>query len=222
MKTSRLITGLVTTTLLGVGPLALAQPAQAATENLTTTTTLTVSGDPAVTFGDDVTISGSVIASDGGSTYKGTVTLYAQSTKDAAPVALATVPASGYLSFPGIKPKSNTIYQAAFSGYAATTAYEDNYAASTSEALAIGVTRKVVLKDKGLWLTGKVTPDFKKKKVVLRKQKGKKLVAWRTVKTNKKGVFRVKAPSQKGFKFVVVLKGDKNFLGWTSTTYTVI
>ncbi|WP_114424238.1 Ig-like domain-containing protein [Nocardioides houyundeii] len=216
MKTSRLITGLLSTALLGVAPLAVAQPAQAATENLTTTTTLEVSyGEPTVVHGEKVSITGRVTASDGNSAYKGTVTLYAQSTKDAAPVALATVPAGGYVSFPDIKPKSNTIYQAAYSGYAATTAYEDNYAASTSNGLAVGVQRKVKFTTPGLWLKGKVSPDYKRKKVVLKRLKGKKYVAWRKVKTNKKGTFKVKAPNKSGFKFSASVPGDKHYTAWT-------
>jgi hypothetical protein len=216
MKTTRLLTGLLSAALLGAGPLALAQPAQAATVNLTTVTTLEVSyGEPVVISGEEVSISGSVMASDGSSTYKGTVTLYAQSSKDAGPVALATVPASGYLSFPDIKPKSNTTYQAAFSGYAATTVSENNYAASTSAPLGIGVQRKVKFTTPGLWLKGKVTPDYKRKKVVLKQLKGKKYVAWRKVKTDKKGTFKVKAPNKSGFKFSASVPGDKHYTAWT-------
>ncbi|WP_181311574.1 hypothetical protein [Nocardioides campestrisoli] len=215
MKTTRLIAGLTSAGLLGLAPLALAAPANA-TENLTTTVELSAYSN-AVTYGDKLSgLNGKVTTSKGTSAYKGTVTLYSASSKDATWVPVTTVPASGYMSFGDIKPKTNSMYKAVFSGYAATTTYEDNLAASESAPFAIAVQRKVKIKTNKLWLNGKVTPQFKKKKVVLKRKQGKKFVKWRTVKTNKKGAFRVKAPNRRGFQFTVTIPTDKHYTGWTS------
>ena len=215
MKTIRLIAGVTTAGLLGLSPLALSAPANA-TENLTTAVELKAS-KPAVTMGEQALITGGVVSSKGTSVYRGTVTLYAMSSKDADFAPVETVNASGYISFQH-KPKSNTVYRAVYSGYTATSTYEDNLALSQSNDLPMAVQRKVTVKTNRLTLTGKVSPDFKRKKVVLRKVKGKKdkLVKWRTVKTNKKGVFKVRAPRQRGFRFAVTVPSDKHYAGWTS------
>lgn len=215
MRFTRLIAGLTTAGLLGLAPVAISSPAQA-TENLTTTTTLELAyGDNPITYGDTATLRGTVTGSDGFSTYDGTVTLYEYTVSNPTWVPVSTLDASGYVGFPDVKPKVNAAYKAVYTGYAATSAYEDNYAASESTPLNIGVKRKAVFKTPGLFLVGKIKPDFKRKKVVLKRKKGKKYVAWKKVRTNKKGVFRVKAPNKRGFKFSVTIPADKKYSGFT-------
>ena len=202
MRFTRLIAGLTTAGLLGLAPVAISSPAQA-TENLTTTTTLELAyGDNPITYGDTATL-------------RGTVTLYEYTVSNPTWVPVSTLDASGYVGFPDVKPKVNAAYKAVYTGYAATSAYEDNYAASESAPLNIGVKRKAVFKTPGLFLVGKIKPDFKRKKVILKRKKGKKYVAWKKVRTNKKGVFRVKAPNKRGFKFSVTIPADKKYSGFT-------
>ena len=205
MRFTRLIAGLTTAGLLGLAPVAISSPAEA-TENLTTTTTLeTVYGDHPVTVrrrghaqrhGDRLRRPVSV--------YDGTVTLTSLHRQQPGVDARRDRRAGGYLSFPTSSPPTNTAYKVVYSGYAATN-LRGQLRAERVRPAQIGVKRKAVFKTPGLFLVGKIKPDFKRKKVVLKRKKGKKYVAWKKVRTNKKGVFRVKAPNQRGFKFSVTI-----------------
>ena len=212
MRFTRLIAGLTTAGLLGLAPVAISSPAQA-TDNLTTPSTVATYSTLPITSGDTITLSSDVAASDGGSAYKGTVTLQAYTPKNPVWTTIATSDTT-YATFE-VKPTTNTAYKIVYSGYGAASQYEDNYAASESVPLEVGVKRKAVFKTPGLYLVGKIKPDFKRKKVVLKRKKGKKYVAWKKVRTNKKGVFRVKAPNQRGFKFSVTIPSDKKYVGFT-------
>lgn len=213
MRFTRTITGAVTAGLLGLVPVAVGSPATAATENLTTVTEVSTYSTLPITVGDDISLRGSVTASDGGSAYDGTVTLMV-STPDVPTWTVVATSDTTYESFE-VKPKTNAAYKIVYSGYTATTAYEDTYAPSESAPFAVTVKRKATFKTPGLWLVGKIKPDFKKKKVTLKRKKGKKYVAWKKVKTNKKGVFRVKAPNKRGFKFSVTIPSDAKYTGFT-------
>ena len=212
MRFTRIIAGTITAGLVGLVPVAVSSPASA-TENLTTTTTVSTYTEVPITYGEDITLSADVAASDGASAYKGTVTLY-QSTPSVpawTPVATGT---TTYESF-DVKPTANTAYKIVYTGYTATSTYEDNYAASESAPFVVTVKRKAVFKTPGLFLVGKIKPDFGGKKVILKQKRGKKYVAWKKVRTNRKGQFRVKAPNRKGFKFSVTIPSDASFTGFT-------
>lgn len=212
MRFTRIIAGTITAGLVGLVPVAVSSPASA-TENLTTTTTVSTYSTLPITYGDDITLSADVAASDGSSAYQGVVTLYAltPAVPTWTPVATGT---STYESF-DVKPTTNTAYKIVYSGYTAASTYEDNYAVSESAPFSVTVKRTAVFKTPGLFLVGKIKPNFANKKVILKKKKGKKYVAWKKVKTNKKGQFRVKAPNKSGFKFSVTIPSDANYIGFT-------
>ncbi len=212
MRFTRIIAGTVTAGLVGLVPVAISSPASA-TDNLTTTTTVSTFSELPITYGQDITLSSDVAASDGGSAYKGTVTLMVSTPSVPAWTTVATS-ATTYESF-DVKPTTNAVYKIVYSGYAATSQYEDNYAPSESAPFAVAVQRKAVFRTPGLYLVGKIKPDFGKKKVVLKRKKGKKYVAWKKVRTNAKGQFRVKAPNRSGFKFSVTIPSDSKFTGFT-------
>uniref|UniRef100_UPI00286DBCA3 hypothetical protein n=1 Tax=Nocardioides sp. TaxID=35761 RepID=UPI00286DBCA3 len=92
---------------------------------------------------------------------------------------------------------------------------EDNYAASESAPFAVTVERKAVFKTPGLFLVGKIKPNFAHKVVVLKRKLGRRYVAWKKVRTNDVGAFRVKAPNKTGFKFSVRIPSDTSFTGFT-------
>jgi hypothetical protein len=212
MRFTRIIAGTITAGLVGLVPVAVSSPASA-TDNLTTTTTISTYEEVPITYGDEITLSADVAASDGASAYRGTVSLYV-STPSVPAWTLVATGTSTYESF-DVKPTTNAVYQIVYSGYTATSTYEDNYAASTSAPFTVTVKRKAVFKTPGLYLVGKIKPDFGKKKVILKQKKGKKYVAWKKVKTNSKGQFRVKAPNRSGFKFSVTIPSDSSFTGFT-------
>jgi hypothetical protein len=213
MRFTRIIAGTVTAGLVGLVPVAVSSPANA-TVNLTTATTVSTQTEVPITYGDELTLSTDVTASDGASAYKGTVTLYQSTPAVPAWTAVATGTTS-YESF-DVKPTVNTAYKVVYSGYTATSTYENNFAASESAPFVVTVMRKAALKTKGLLLFGKITPDFGGEKVVLKQKKGKKYVAWKKVKTNNKGQFRVTAPNKSGFKFTVTIPSDANYIGFTN------
>lgn len=215
MRFTRIMAGAITAGLVGLVPVSISSPASA-TENLTTTTVLEQNyGESVVEYGDEVSLVAAVNASNGSSAPYGTVTLYVYTPANPVWTPVETIPSGGYAPFTNVKPVMNASYKAVFSGSTATATYQDNYAPSESVSVPIGVKRKAVFKTPGLYLVGKVSPDFAKKKVVLKRKKGKKYVAWKKVRTNAKGQFRVKAPNQRGFKFSVTIPADSTFTGFT-------
>ena len=211
MRTSRLVAGTLTAGLLGLTPVAIAAPSHA-TDNLTTTTVATPNATE-IEYGEDIYVTTDVDGSDGYGAYKGTSTLYALEAGSAAfvPVATAT-PGS---SFYDVKPKMNTSYKVVYSGYTATTTYEDNYAPSESAPFTVSVARKITAPDSGFVLKGKVTPDYAKKKVVVKVSKNAKrgYKAFKTVKTDRRGKYRVELPKRRGtWYYSVTVKGDAKFL----------
>ncbi len=224
MRFTRLIAGLTTAGLLGLAPVAISAPAQA-TDNLTTTTTIELAyGDNPVEYGGDVVLRGAVVASDGNSAYEGTATLYQYTPSNPTWTPVATVDASGYLSLPDQKPTSNVAYKVVYSGYAATNAYQDNYAPSESAVLNVGVTYKLKARTPGTSIVGKIKPSYKNKKVLIQRKVGKKYKKYRTVKTNKKSAFRVKLPTgRRGQKvyFRVIIKGTSKITTLAAGFYTI-
>jgi len=222
MRITRLIAGAATVGLLGVSPIALGSPAQA-TANLTTTTTATPSVT-ALVYGDDFSVTSAVTDSLGASNYDGTSTLYALEAGSSAWVPVATADAS--YSFYDVKPTMNTTYKVVFGGYTATTAYEDNLAASESAAFTIAVARNVTIgKAKAnLTIKGKVKPDYKRQKVKIQIKKGKKYVKYKTIKTTKKSTFQVRLPApRRGNKlfFKITVPGNSQYLAYSEVWYTM-
>lgn len=226
MRTTRLIAGTVSAGLLGLTPLAVAAPSQAA-DNWTTVTTATPSA-AAVKYGDDIYISVDIASSDGyspGGT-DGTSTLYAMEAGTTAWVPVATAE-STYASFYDVKPKANTAYKVVYSGFTDPDqgTYGDNYAPSESAPFAVSVVRNVKIDNAKAKLTikGKVKPDYKKKKVKIKIKKGKKYVNFKSVKTTKKSTFQVRLPApRRGNKlfFKIIVPGNSKFLGYDEVWYT--
>lgn len=212
MRFTRLIAGLTTAGLLGLAPVAISSPAGAAT---TYATASSISASvPQVTYGDDnLSINGAVTTDAGGSVFYGSVALQVYSAKNPVWTTIQTDDTAGSYFFFDIKPDSNSQYKVVYSGFTASNG--DVYTPSESAPVAVGVERKAVFKTPGLLLVGKIKPDFKGKKVILKRKKGKKYVAWKKVRTNRKGAFRVKAPNRRGFKFSVTIPSDKLYVGFT-------
>ena len=222
MRTTRLIVGTISAALLGLAPIAIASPSSA-TENLTATVTATPS-TTAVKYGDDLYVSVALTGSDGRSVSYGNSTLFALEAGAAAWVPVAT---SEYASstFYDVKPAANTQYKVVYNGYAATSTYQNNYAAAESAPFTIGVARNVTIgKAKArLTIKGKVKPDYKKSKVKIQIKKGKKYKKFKTVKTDKKSKFQVRLPAARRGKklyFKITVPGNDKFLAYSEVWYT--
>ena len=162
MRTTRLIAGTVSAGLLGLTPIAIAAPSQAA--DTWTTTTVATPSVAQLEYGDDFYVSVDLASSDGyspGST-DGTVTLMAQEAGSAAWVPVATAE-NTYASFYDVKPQMNTAYKVVYSGFTDPDqgTYGDNYTPSESAPFTIGVARKITRPSSGFVIKGKVTPRLR-------------------------------------------------------------
>src|SRR5690348_8204717 len=130
MRITRLVAYTVTAGLAGITPIAIAAPSQA-TDNLTTSIILELSyGEPRVTYGEDISLTSEIDASDGLSPYNDsdTATLWAMPAGATTWTAIETQPASGFISWTDFEPAQNTAYKATYSGATAANTYADNYA----------------------------------------------------------------------------------------------
>ena len=212
MRITRLVAGTVTAGLLGLTPIAIAAPSQAS-DNLTTTTVATPSATKLV-YGDDFYVSVDVDGSDGYSASYGTSTLYAMEAGSTTwvPVATGDYASSSYYD---IKPQATTTYKVVYSGYTATSTYQDNYAASESAPFTVGVARKITYPSSGFVLKGKVTPNYGKKKIVIKvsRKKNKGFKSFKTIKTTSAGKYKVTLPRRGGtWYWSVTVKGDSKYL----------
>ena len=222
MRTTRLIAGTVSAGLLGLAPIAIAAPSQAA--DTWTTTIVATPSAAQVEYGDDFYVSVDLASSDGyspGST-DGTVTLMAQEAGSAAWVPVATAE-NTYASFYDVKPQMNTSYKVVYSGFTDPDqgTYGDNYTPSESAPFTIGVARKITRPSSGFVIKGKVTPDYAKKKIVIQvsKKEKKGYKKWKTIKTDKKGKYKVRLPRRGGtWYWSFTVKADAKYLangfGW--------
>ena len=220
MRTTRLIAGTVSAGLLGLAPIAIAAPGQAA--DTWTTTTVATPSAAQVEYGDDLYISVDLSSSDGyspGGT-EGTVTLFAMEAGSSAWVPVATAE-NTYASFYDVKPQMNTQYKVVYSGFTSTTNYQDNYTPSESAPFTIGVARKITRPSSGFVIKGKVTPKYAKKKIVIKvsKKEKKGYKTWKTIKTNSKGKYKVRLPRRGGtWYWTFTTKADSKYLangfGW--------
>jgi hypothetical protein len=222
MRTTRLIAGTVSAGLLGLTPIAIAAPSQAA--DTWTTTIVATPSAAQVEYGDDFYVSVDLASSDGyspGST-DGTVTLMAQEAGSAAWVPVATAE-NTYASFYDVKPQMNTAYKVVYSGFTDPDqgTYGDNYTPSESAPFTIGVARKITRPSSGFVIKGKVTPDYAKKKIVIQvsKKEKKGYKKFKTIKTDKKGKYKVRLPRRGGtWYWSFTVKADAKYLangfGW--------
>lgn len=217
MRTTRLIAGTISAGLLGLTPIAVAAPSQAA--DSWTTTIVATPSTTQLEYGDDLTISVDLSSSDGfspGST-DGTVTLLAMEAGSSAWVPVATAE-NTYASFYDVKPKMNTAYKVAYSGFTDPDqgTFGDNYAASESAPFTLGVARKITRPSSGFVIKGKVSPNYGKKKIVIQASKKQKkgYKKFKTIKTNKAGKYKVTLPRRGGtWYWSFTVKGDAKYLG---------
>ena len=227
MRITRLVAGTVTAGLLGLTPIAIAAPSQAA--DTWTTTTVATPSETTLDYGDDFYVSVDISSSDGyspGGT-DGTAVLYALEAGSTAWVPVATA-ANTYSSFYDIKPSMNTTYKVVYSGYTDTDqgTYGDNYTPSESATFTVSVARKITYPQSGFVIKGKVTPDYAKKKIVIKasRKRNKGYKAFKTIKTTSTGKYKVTLPQRGGtWYWSFAVKGDSKFLAtgfvWRTTVY---
>ncbi len=224
MRLKRAITGLISAALLGVTPLAFAPPANAVAA--TTTTTLKAYDTTAV-YKDELRFTAQVVGVDpatGGAVgvYDGTVSLQRSTPTSPAWSTIASSTSPSYAYFSGIKAFSNAQFRVVYSGGASGA---DTYSPSTSATTAVKVQRKVTIKllSSKLTIKGKVKPDYKKKKVLVDQKIKGKWKRYKTLRTDKRGKFKVRFFAKRGKKlfFRLTVKGDKKFTKFRQVYYTI-
>lgn len=236
MKTRRIIAGLVSASMLGVAPLAFAAPSQADEASSEVASEAkkafapTIELKPAhkkLVHGTKTYFSGTITYVDetGARQYVsgGTATLQRATTKKPkkwVTVGTDTYPSSLYFS--DVKVPANSRFRVVYSGFTAQYSSQDSITAGTSKPKRVNVARKMTYKNrKGFKITGRVTPQFKRKKLVIKVSKRQKggYKNWKKVRTNKKGRYTIRLPKRRGtWYWKIIAKGNKhykkNFIGW--------
>jgi hypothetical protein len=214
MRITRLVAGSVTAGLIGLTPIAIAAPSQAAV-TLSTSTVSTPSVTQVV-YGDTFDVSVEVDAQDAQGVYDGTSTLYAMVAGSTTwvPVATGTYPTS---SFYDVKPSAETTYKVVYGGYTDTDQgpYGKNYLASESATFTVEVARKITYPSSGFVIKGKVTPNYAKKKIVIKvsRKQNKGYKSFKTIRTTSAGKYKVTLPRRGGtWYWSFVVKGDAKYL----------
>jgi hypothetical protein len=215
MRITRLVAGTVTAGLLGLTPIAIAAPSQAA--DTWTTTTVASPSVTKLVHGQDFYVSVDLSSSDGYSpgSADGTVTLYAMQAGSTAWVPVATAP-NTYSSFYDVKPAMNTTYKVVYSGYTDTDQgqYGDNYTPSESAPFTVTVARKITYPSGGFVVKGKVTPKYAKKKIVIKvsRKPSRGYKSYKTIKTTSAGKYRITLPRRGGtWYWSFTVKGDAKY-----------
>lgn len=219
MRITRLVAGAVTAGLLGVTPIAISAPAQAAV-TVTTASTLT-SSETVYTYGDAIFFDAAVTTTDPDNQYApGSATLYMLRGGSSTWEAVATDDGVTYLYFAGVKAVANAQYKVVYPG--GTDTDGDVYTASESVPFTIRTVRKVTLKfPRGSHVKGKVAPEFKNKKILVQKKVGKRWTKLRTIKSNRRSAFAVTLPAyRKKTYFRFVLKGTSEFTASAPVVWT--
>ena len=216
MRITRLVAGSVTAGLLGLTPIAIAAPSQAA--DSWTTQTVATPSETRLVYGDDFYVNVDLSSSDGysPSSADGTVTLMGMEAGSTTWVPVATAE-NTYASFYDVKPTATTTYKVVYSGFTDPDQgqFGDNYAPSESASFTVQVARKITYPSSGFVLKGKVTPNYAKKKIVIKvsKKQNKGYKSFKTIKTTSAGKYRITLPRRGGtWYWSFVVKGDSKYL----------
>lgn len=216
MRITRLVAYTVTAGLAGITPIAIAAPSQAA--DSWTTQTVATPSETKLVYGDDLYVSVDLSSSDGysPSSADGTVTLMGMEAGSTTWVPVATAE-NTYASFYDVKPTATTTYKVVYSGFTDPDQgqFGDNYAPSESPTFTVQVARKITYPNSGFVIKGKVTPDYAKKKIVIKvsRKQNKGYKSFKTIKTTSTGKYKVTLPRRGGtWYWSFVVKGDTKYL----------
>ena len=210
MRITRLVAGSVTAGLLGLTPIAIATPSQAATTY--TTSVVASPTETQVVYGETLSVDVDVDSSEGFAPSGGTTTLLAQQAGSTQWVPVATTSGSSAY-FTNVKPQALTTYKVAYSGLTATDG--DVYQPSESAPFTVEVARKITYPLSGFVIKGKVTPNYGKKKIVIKvsRKQNKGYKSYKTIKTTSAGKYKVTLPRRGGtWYWSFVVKGDAKYL----------
>ncbi|MFM6850137.1 MAG: hypothetical protein ACKOVB_13665 [Terrabacter sp.] len=209
---ARTLVALACAAALGTTCLATAPGSSAA--DTRTTTTLASPGAGVVVFGGTVDVDVRVDSPSGLAPTAGTSTLLAleAGSTEWVEVDTSTSPGADFLE---VRPWRNTTYKVAYSG-SSDTGNGDSWAASESEPFTIGVKRRIVHPATGFDLSGRVTPRFGRRVVVVRASRDKATgyAVVKRVRTDKRGRYSYVLPKRRGtWYWILRVPGDASYRG---------
>lgn len=210
MRITRLVAGTVTAGLLGITPIAISAAAQAAVTVVTATSLSSTQVE--YTYGDRIFFDAAVTTNDPNNAYApGSATLYMMRGGTTAWEAVSTDEGVSYLYFTDLTAVANAQYKVVYPG--GTDGTGDVYLPSESPVFAISTARKMTIKNpRGTFVKGKISPDYKNKKVLVQKKVGKQWKKFRALKTNTKSQFQITLPATRKRTFWRFLaKGNTEF-----------
>lgn len=211
MRIRRLSTGLMATVIVASG-LSMSAPAQA-TEDLTTTAEISVD-TKRLAYGEELNLVGLVHASDGGWADQGSASMQFRTPANPEWGTLSNEAYAGSFANYGYIPTSKADYRVVYYGYTATSESEDNYAPSTSAPITVRVSRDIKVRTHGRRIVGKVSPDYRHRKVKVMQKIDGKYVALPKVRTNQNSKFKVTLPAgERGdvLRFRLYIAGNARF-----------
>ncbi len=230
MRFTRLVAGSVTAGLIGLTPIAVTAPAHADGQTYTPVINvrLNISSSPyeaPYMYGGGFYVSGDITDPTGVEHPSGgQAFLQVLTASNPTWTTIATDDSPGFLFFDGdFTFTENVQLKVVFTGSTALGTWDDSYVAGESAVTNAPVTRKVVFKNpKSTVLKGKITPDYGKKKIKVKKKVGKKWKKFKTFKTKASGKYRFSLPSPRRGKWtwLITVPGDQQFTAWSTTGST--
>ena len=210
MRTTRLVAGSVTAAIV-FGSVGLAAPSSA--RDTWTTTTVASLSESTVEYGDVISVEFDVDSQGDYPPTDGTSTLLV---RRAGTTRWKEVASTSSLSgqFTRVKPRMSSTYKVVYSGYEAASTKSDSYASSQSAELAVQVSRRITYPEKGFELTGRVTPGYARKKIVVKvsREQNAGYKRYKKITTNARGRYRITLPRRGGtWYWSFLVRGDERY-----------
>lgn len=211
MRITRFVAGSITGAIAFCS-VGLGVPSSAA--DTWTTTTVAVPSETTVDYGDVISVEFDIDSESGYPPTAGTSTLYVRTVASQTWREVASTSSmSG--QFTGVRPRMNSTYKVVYSGRRATSDSDDTFESSQSPELAVQVARRITYPQKVFELAGRVTPDYARRKIVVKvsREQNTGYKRFRTLTTGARGTYRITLPRRGGvwyWRFSV--KGDERYV----------
>ncbi len=211
MHLTRLVAGSVTAAIAIVS-VGLGAPSSAS--DTWSTTTVATPSETVVDFGDVISVEFDVDSQSGYPPVSGTSTLLVRPAGTTTWQEVAsTTSASG--QFTSVKPRMNSTYKVVYGGYEPTSSSDDTYDSSQSAEFTVQVARRITYPQKVFALSGRVTPDYAGKKIVVKvsREQNAGYKKFRTITTSSTGRYRITLPRRGGtWYWSFLVKADSRYV----------
>ena len=211
MRITRLATGSVTAAIAFTS-VGLGVPSSAS-ETYATTTVATAS-ESVIDYGDVISVEFDVDSESGYPPPTGTSTLLE---RRAGTETWREVDTTSSMSgqFSGVKPRMSSTYKVVYSNRTATSDSDDSYGSSQSDELTVQVARRITYPQKVFKLSGRVTPSYARKTIVVKvsREQNAGYRSYKKIRTDARGRYRITLPRRGGtWYWSFRVKGDARYL----------